>query len=65
MVWLRKNTESYFEFADYSVLVCDILVIIITTFPPEQTETVQPILKVVKLTLQFLWVHLVGPKNRF
>lgn len=62
-VQLRKNNESYFEFSNYSVLVCDVLVVIISTFSSEQAETVQPVLKVVKLTLQFLWVHLIGPKH--
>lgn len=59
----REKNESYFEFSNYSVLVCDILVVVISTFSSEQAETVQPVLKVVKLTLQFLWVHLIGPKN--
>lgn len=62
-VRLREKNESYFEFSNYSVLVCDVLVVVISTFSSEQAETVQPVLKVVKLTLQFLWVHLIGPKN--
>lgn len=66
-MFIASTTEgkkmSYFEFSNYSVLICDILVIIITTFSSEQVETVQPVLKVVKLTLKFLLVHLIGPKN--
>lgn len=49
---------SYFEFSNDSVLIHHILVVVVATFTSEKVETVEPVLKVVKLTLQFLWVHL-------
>lgn len=55
---ITKTSCSYFEFSDNSVLIHNVLVVIIAAFPPEQVKTVQPVLKVVKITLQFLWVHL-------
>lgn len=50
----------YFKFSNNSVFIHHILVIVVATFTSEQVETVKPVLKVVKLTLQFLWVHLIG-----
>lgn len=51
---------SYFEFSNNSVFIHHILVIVVATFTSEQVETVEPVLKIVILTLQFLWVHLSG-----
>lgn len=51
--------SSYFEFSNNSVLISHVLVVIIATFSPEQVKTVEPVLKVVKFFLQFLWVNLV------
>lgn len=55
---------SYFEFSHNSVLICHILVVVVATFTSEQVETVEPVLKVVKLALQFFRVYLVGEGNR-
>ncbi len=51
--------NSYFEFSNNSVLICDVLVIIISSFSPEQVKTVQPVLKAVEFFLQFFGVNLV------
>lgn len=64
LILLRKLLCSYFEFSHNSVLICHILVVVVATFTSEQVETVEPVLKVVKLTLQFFWVYLVGERNR-
>lgn len=56
--------ETYFEFSHNSVLIRHILVVVVATFTSEQVETVEPVLKVVKLTLQFFWVYLSGERNR-
>lgn len=55
---ITQTLCSYFEFSNNSVLIRHVLVVIIAAFPPKQVKTVEPVLKAVKFTLQFLRVHL-------